>query len=85
MQRVRLPLENLRVDGAKLFRIRTGAGITQASVAERAKISDHWYRRIERWGQQPSRPVAESIAEALGCALNDFCDPIDPTTARDAA
>lgn len=76
MQRVRLPLNNMRVDGALLFRLRTGAGITQAVVAERARISDHWYRRIERHGQQPSLPVAQSIAEALGCRLRDFCAPV---------
>lgn len=73
MQRVRLPLHNMRVDGTRLFHIRTGAGITQAAVAERAKISGYWYRRIEKHGQQPSLPVAQSIAEALGCDLEDFC------------
>lgn len=73
MQRVRLPLDNMRVDGSLLFRLRTGAGITQTVVAERAMISEQWYRRIERHAQQPSLPVAQAIAEALGCQLADFC------------
>lgn len=81
MQRVRLPLEGLRVDGDLLFRLRTSRGITQATVAERAQISDRWYRCIERLGQQPSRPVAEAIAEALGVQLAEFCT----VTTADAA
>lgn len=76
MQRVRLPLTDMRVDGERLFHLRTSAGITQAAVAERAMISEQWYRRIERHGQQPSLPVARDIADALGCDLTDFCTPV---------
>ena len=83
MQRVRLPLalEGLRVDGDRLFRLRTGKGITQLVVAERAEISERWDRCIERLGQQPSRPVAESIAAALDCELSDFCSTVTPEAA----
>lgn len=75
MQRVRLPLEGLTVDGGLLFRIRTSAGITQSLVCQRAQISEQWYRQIEHGDKQPSQPVAVSIAEALGCKLADFCAP----------
>lgn len=81
MQRVRLPLDNLRVDGALLFRLRTSAGITQKAVAERAEISEHWYRLIERHGRQPSKPVARDIALAIGCKLTDFCVRTDTRAA----
>lgn len=73
MQRVRLPLVGLTVEAPTLFKLRTAAGITQNAVAQRAKISDYWYRLIEQGRKQPSRPVAEAIAEAIGCRLTDFC------------
>lgn len=73
MHRVRLPLEGLHFDGELLFRMRTSAGITQKVLAERSEISEHWLRKIERHGRQPSRPVAQSLADALGCTIEDFC------------
>lgn len=74
MQRVRLPLTGLRVNCHALFGLRTSAGITQRLLAERSKISEHWYRVIEHGVRQPSQPVAQSIADALGCKIEDFCD-----------
>jgi transcriptional regulator with XRE-family HTH domain len=74
MQRTRGPvLRGLEVDGARLFHLRTSKGLSQRTVAARANITEVWYRRIERRGQQPSRSVAEDIARALGCDLTDFC------------
>lgn len=78
MQRVRLPLVDQQIDPEQLFRARTSRGITQREVAERAKISDYWYRQIEHGTKQPSRPVADSIAAALGVSL----DVITRRTAR---
>jgi transcriptional regulator with XRE-family HTH domain len=73
MQRVRLPLTGRRIDPSRLFHLRTSAGITQKEVAERAEISDYWYRLIEHGTRVPSLPVAESIASALGVSLDDIC------------
>lgn len=73
MQRVRVPLEGIQVDGELLKSLRTERGITQKTLAERSQISEHWLRRIEIHGQQPSKPVVESIAEGLGCTISDFC------------
>lgn len=76
MQRVRLPLADRCIVPARLYRIRTTAGITQRAVAERAQISEYWYRLIEQGRRDPSRPVAESIATALGVSLDAITDPI---------
>jgi transcriptional regulator with XRE-family HTH domain len=83
MQRVRLPLTDRRIDPSQLFRLRTSAGITQREVAERAQISDYWYRLIEHGTRDPSRPVAESIAKALGVSLDAITEPV--VQQRDAA
>lgn len=76
MQRVRLPLEDARIDPACLFRVRTSAGITQKTVAERARISEYWYRLIEKGHRAPSRPVAVDIAAALGVSLDTITVPV---------
>lgn len=81
MQRLRVPLDDLRVVGGTLRALRIEAGLTQQAVAERARISAYWYRKIEKHGQQPSRPVAEDIAAALGCTLNDITVRIDSKAA----
>lgn len=67
---------------SRLYRIRTSAGITQAQVAQRAEISEYWYRLIEKGRRDPSRPVAESIAKALGVSLDAITVP---TRRKDAA
>lgn len=85
MQRVRLPLVDQQIDPERLFRIRTGLGITQREVAERAKISDYWYRQIEHGTKHPSRPVAESIAESLGVSLDVITRRTTRQSTRDAA
>lgn len=77
MQRVRDPLIGVRLDGDLLRALRIQAELTQETVAERARISEHWYRRIEKHHKQPSRLVAEDIAEALGVTLGAFCVPVD--------
>lgn len=83
MQRVRLPLTDRRIDHERLYHLRTSAGITQRAIAERAQISENWYRQVEHGTQHPSRPVAESIASALGVSLDDFSEPV--IEQRDAA
>ncbi len=75
MQRVRDPLVGQRVDAERLRRARLDAGITQAAIAERAMISDNWYRQIEHGDVQPSRPVLVSIAAALGITTGSLCIP----------
>lgn len=81
MQRLRVPLDEMQVVGASIKALRIRAGLTQKTVAERARISAYWYRQIERNGQQPSLPVAQDIAAALGCSLNDFTVRVDQVAA----
>lgn len=50
--------------------------MTQVTVAQLADISDQWYRCIERRGRQPSLPVVQAIAAAIGCEIADFCFPV---------
>lgn len=75
----------MHVEAALLKGLRINAEITQRSVAERAKISEQWYRQIERDNVQPSLPVARDIAAALGCDLKDFCMPGPATPKAKAA
>lgn len=81
MSKVRLPLEGIRVDGDKLYRLRTSRRITQAEAARGSDITERYYRGIERMGTQPSRHIAEDIAKFFGVPLEDFC----VSTTADAA
>lgn len=75
MHRVRDPLVGQHVDHEVLRRLRLDAQITQSEIAERARISEHWYRRIENGYKQPSLPTARDIAKALGVTLDAICAP----------
>ncbi|MFC5996899.1 helix-turn-helix transcriptional regulator [Pseudonocardia hispaniensis] len=77
MQRLRVPLDSIEVDGATLKSLRIAADLSQEALAERAMISAYWYRQIEKNGQQPSLPVAQDLAAALGCRLSDFTVPTE--------
>ncbi len=51
---------------AKALRsIRLDKGLTQAQVAEKAKINTNYYAKVERGEMKPSVEVYERIARAL--------------------
>lgn len=51
---------------AKALRsIRLDKGLTQAQVAEKAKINSNYYAKVERGEMKPSVEVYERIARAL--------------------
>lgn len=60
--------ENLR-------RLRRGAGLTQATLAEQIGTSRTGYQRIERGGAEPPVATLVRIAEVLGVRLADLLSP----------
>lgn len=49
----------------KLKSLRLDRGLTQADVAEKAKMSTNYYAKIERGELRPSVDIYERIAKAL--------------------
>lgn len=82
MQRVRDPLTGLHFDGAKARKLRLLARRCQTDVAIAAGISDAWLRQIELHDKQPSRSIAEDLAEALGVPLDDLVTRRRPRSRR---
>ena len=55
--------------GVRLFQLRSGAGMTQAELAEKSNLSVDTISRIERGDRAPSFESLERIAAALGADL----------------
>ncbi|WP_418815764.1 helix-turn-helix domain-containing protein [Pseudoruminococcus massiliensis] len=60
--------------GENLKKIRTEAGITQATLADKVGIGRSMLAQIERGTKALSLPLAETIATELGCDIYDFLD-----------
>lgn len=60
--------------GENLKKIRTEAGITQATLADKVGIGRSMLAQIERGTKALSLPLAETIATELGCSIYDFLD-----------
>lgn len=60
--------------GKNIRRIREEKGITQASLAEQAGITQSMLCQIERGTKNPSLQVSKEIADALGCEIDTFLD-----------
>lgn len=60
--------------GARIRAIRTGTGLTQAAVAERAGLVFETVSRIERGVISPTVGTLVGIARALGVGLPDLVD-----------
>lgn len=58
--------------GARIYELRTKAGLTQAEVAELAGISNNMLSRIERGSRNPSLHVLERLAKALDIEVHQF-------------
>lgn len=57
---------------SEILRARTEQGRTQRWVAEKADISDRWYKAIESGKVRPSFRVGMQIAAVLGLDMNQF-------------
>lgn len=58
---------------AKALRsIRLDKGLTQAQVAEKAKINSNYYAKVERGEMKPSVEVYERIARALKVTASEI-------------
>ena len=58
--------------GENLKKIRTEAGMTQATLADKVGISRSMLAQIERGTKTLSLPLSEIIAIELGCNIYDF-------------
>lgn len=58
--------------GRKLKEIRLSKSMTQADVADKAKINVNYYAKIERADLKPSIDVYERIAKALKVTSADI-------------
>lgn len=51
--------------GRRIYDFRKQSGLTQAALAERAKISNEFMSAVERGAKLPSLPVLERIATEI--------------------
>jgi len=58
--------------GKRIYLFRKQSKLTQAALAERAKISNEFMSGIERGARLPSLSTLERIAEVLGVGLKDL-------------
>ena len=56
----------------KLKVIRLERGLTQAEIAEKAKMSVNYYAKIERGEVRPSVDIYERLAKALKATASDI-------------
>jgi len=57
--------------GRRIYEFRKQNGLTQAALAERAKISNEFMSAVERGAKLPSLQVLEGIAAGLRVELKD--------------
>lgn len=65
-------LKTVYVDGEALIRARQNNNLSQKAVAERIGFTQQALSNIERGGYVKERR-ALSIAQAIGCAMSEFC------------
>ncbi len=58
--------------GRRIHLFRKQSGLTQAALAEKAKISNEFMSGIERGARLPSLPTLERVAAALRVSLKDL-------------
>jgi len=61
-----------RLLGKRIYLFRKQNGLTQAGLAEKAKISNEFMSSIERGARLPSLPTLERVARVLGVKLKDL-------------
>lgn len=58
--------------GRRIYLFRKQNGLTQAALAEKAKISNEFMSGIERGARLPSLPTLEKLGAALHISLKDL-------------
>ena len=58
--------------GRRVYGFRKQQRLTQAALAEKAKISNEFMSAVERGAKLPSLPVVERLAHALGVQIKDL-------------
>ncbi len=56
---------------------RRSLGLTQAQVAQQARIVRAHYGHIETGARIPTLPVARRVSRVLGLSVDAFCDLLD--------
>lgn len=70
--RVRLSEDRARELGTRLRTIRTGAGLTQRQVAERAGVTPEHLQTLEGGTGNPTVASLYALADALGIEVKDL-------------
>jgi transcriptional regulator with XRE-family HTH domain len=63
--------------GARIKELRTGLGISQEALAERASLHWTYISDLERGRQTPTVDVVNRLARALGVTLAEFFSVFD--------
>lgn len=58
--------------GTKIKRYRLSAGLSQAELAQKARISPNTVARLERGEHQPTLATIEALAHALSVTISDL-------------
>lgn len=80
MGKRRVPIRHAEIVGrfaARLKEVRTARGMTQAELAQKAKVTANYIGRLENAGAAPGIDLVERLATALGTTTTDLL----PTTA----
>lgn len=64
----------LRKLGRNIARLRTGVGLTQEHLAEKAGISTRYIQDLEAGLYTPTIFVAEALRQALACNWSDLLE-----------
>lgn len=71
----------LQALGSEIRRRRLSTGWTQADLAEKASVSSSLVSLLELGA--PARPSSiRLVAEALGCAISDIAEIVEPESVR---
>lgn len=63
---------NLKGTGNNIKKARKKLGLTQAEVAEKAKIHSNYYARIERGEEKPALDTLDNIAKVLKVKVSEL-------------
>ncbi len=60
--------------GMKLKKLRTAKGLSQATLAKRAKITREYVNKLEAGRYDPTMGTLQALAKALGVAVTELLE-----------
>jgi transcriptional regulator with XRE-family HTH domain len=71
--RKRKPSERDVAVGRRIAKLRRAAGLTQEELARKINVSHDAVRKWETGRREPGLHMAEKLARALRCSIDDLC------------